>query len=53
MTDIKTVIFDWGGVLIEDREEFVRGAENFGMQAIQYTGFKTLLSYLRKKDIDI
>ena len=33
-------------IFIDDREEFVRGAENFGMQAIQYTGFKTLLSYL-------
>ena len=37
----------------DDREEFVRGEENFDVQAIQYTGFKTYLSDFRKKAVDI
>lgn len=40
-------------IFIDDREEFVVGAENFGMQAILYTGFKTLLTDLREKGLDI
>jgi hypothetical protein len=41
------------GNFIDDCEEFVPREENFGMQAIQHTGFKKHLSNLREKDVDI
>ncbi len=46
MERIESVIFDWGGVLIDDRQDYVHGAKQAGLNAILFKGIGQVKSEL-------